>query len=106
MGRLRLPLERRFSQRQRMHRSPDLGGRAACSDAIPGCRLRPQRAGVDPAGRNRDRVELLRSSLATLAAERYELYATELNGSLAQGFAMMGRLDQALLTINKTIAQL
>ena len=51
-------------------------------------------------------VELLRSSLATLSAERYELYATELNGSLAQGLAMMGRLDQALLTIDKTIAQL
>jgi predicted ATPase len=50
-------------------------------------------------------VELLRSSLATLYAERYELYATEFNGSLAQGFAMMGRLDQALPTIDKTIAQ-
>ena len=51
-------------------------------------------------------VELLRSSLATLSAERYELYATELNGALAQGLAMMGRLDQALLTIDKTIALL
>jgi predicted ATPase len=51
-------------------------------------------------------VELLRGSVATLSAERYELYATELNGSLAQGFAMMGRLDQALLTIDKTLAQL
>ncbi len=51
-------------------------------------------------------VELLRSSLATLSAERYELYATELNGALAQGLAMTGRLDQALLTIDKTIAQL
>ena len=50
-------------------------------------------------------VELLRSSIATLSAERYELYATELSGSLAQGFAMMGRLDQALLTIDKAIAQ-
>jgi len=50
-------------------------------------------------------VELLRSSLATLYAERYELYATEFNGSLAQGFAMMGRLDEALPTIDKTIAQ-
>jgi predicted ATPase len=29
-----------------------------------------------------------------------------LNGSLAQGFAMMGRLHQALLTIDKAIAQL
>jgi hypothetical protein len=34
-------------------------------------------------------VELLRSSLATLSAERYEMYATELNGSLVQGFAML-----------------
>src|SRR4029450_1840082 len=48
--------------------------------------------------------ELLRSSLATLSAERHELYASELNGSLAQGLAMMGLLDQALLTIDKTIA--
>jgi ATP/maltotriose-dependent transcriptional regulator MalT len=51
-------------------------------------------------------MELLRGSLATLSTERYELYATELNGSLARGCAMMGRLDQALLTIDKTIAQL
>jgi predicted ATPase len=51
-------------------------------------------------------VELLHSSLATLSAERYRLYATELTGSLAQGLAMMGRLDQALLTIDKAIAQL
>ena len=51
-------------------------------------------------------VELLQSSLATLSAERYELYATELNGALAQGLAMMGRRDQALLTIDKTIASL
>jgi len=51
-------------------------------------------------------VELLRGALATLSAERYELYATELNGSLAQGFAMMGRCDLALLTIDKTITQL
>src|ERR1700730_6523363 len=50
-------------------------------------------------------VELLLSSLATLYAERYELYTTEFNGSLAQGFAMMGRLDQALPTIDKAITQ-
>jgi predicted ATPase len=48
----------------------------------------------------------LRSSIATLSAERYEFYATELNGSLAQGFAMMGRLNEALMTIDKTIARL
>ncbi len=51
-------------------------------------------------------VELLRGSLAILSAERYELYATELNGALAQGFAMLGRLDQAILTIDETIAKL
>jgi predicted ATPase len=50
-------------------------------------------------------MELLRSSLATLHAERYELYATEFKGSLAQGFAIMGRLDEALLIIDETIAQ-
>lgn len=50
-------------------------------------------------------VELLRNSLATLYAERYELYATEFNGSLAQGLAKMGRLDQALPTIDKAIVQ-
>ena len=48
-------------------------------------------------------VELLRSSLATLDAER--MYAMDFYGPLAQGFAMMGRLDQALPTIDKAIAQ-
>jgi predicted ATPase len=51
-------------------------------------------------------VELLLGSVATLSAERYELYATELKGSLAQALTMMGRTDQALHTINKTIGQL
>jgi predicted ATPase len=51
-------------------------------------------------------VELLCSSLATLYAEKYELYATEFNGSLAEGLAMMGRLDQALPTVEKAIVQL
>jgi tetratricopeptide (TPR) repeat protein len=51
-------------------------------------------------------VDLLRSSIATLSQERYELYATELNGSLAHGLAMLGRLDEALMTVDRTIAQL
>jgi predicted ATPase len=51
-------------------------------------------------------VELLRSSLGTLSAERYELYGTELNSSLAQGLALIGQLDQALHTIDRMIAQL
>ena len=48
-------------------------------------------------------VELLRSSLTTLNAER--MYAMDFCASLAQGLAMMGRLDQALPTIDETIAQ-
>ena len=50
-------------------------------------------------------VELLRSALATLAAERSELYATELSGTLALGLAMTGHPDQALAIIDKTIAR-
>ena len=49
-------------------------------------------------------VELLRSSLATLCTE--QMYAMDFHGSLAQGFAMMGRLDQALETIDTAIAQI
>lgn len=50
-------------------------------------------------------VDLLRGSLARLYAERYDLYAAEFNGSLARGLAIMERLDQALPTIDKAIAQ-
>jgi tetratricopeptide (TPR) repeat protein len=47
-------------------------------------------------------VELLRSSLATMGTE--QMYAMNFHGSLAQGFAMMGRLDLALPTIDEAIA--
>jgi predicted ATPase len=50
-------------------------------------------------------MELLRSALATLYTDRYGLYATEFKGTLAQGLAAMGRVDQALVTIEETIAQ-
>lgn len=49
-------------------------------------------------------VDLLRGALATLAAERYELYATEINGALALGLAALGRPEPALATIDRTIA--
>ena len=48
-------------------------------------------------------VELLRSSLATLYTEQMD--AMDFHGSLAQGYAIMGHLDQALATIDKAIAQ-
>jgi predicted ATPase len=48
---------------------------------------------------------MLRGALATLHAERYELYATGFNSSLAQGLAMVGRHDEALRTIDQAIAQ-
>src|SRR5262245_5334625 len=51
-------------------------------------------------------VDLLRDALSTLSAVQYNFYTTELNGSLAQGFAMMGRLEEALLTIDGVLAQL
>jgi predicted ATPase len=49
-------------------------------------------------------IDLLRSSLATLHAVRYELYTTALNSALSEGLVMTGRLDQALQTIEETIA--
>jgi predicted ATPase/DNA-binding winged helix-turn-helix (wHTH) protein len=49
-------------------------------------------------------IDLLRSSLATLQAVRYELYTTGLNSALSEGLAMTGRLDQALQTIEDTVA--
>jgi tetratricopeptide repeat protein len=49
-------------------------------------------------------IDLVRSALATLHAFRYELYTTALNSALSEGLAMTGRLDQALLTIEETIA--
>ncbi len=48
-------------------------------------------------------VEMLRNSLAILYAER--MYAMDFCASLAQGLAMMGRLDQALPAIDETLAQ-
>lgn len=50
-------------------------------------------------------MDLLRGSLETLRVDQYGLYATEFNNILAQGFAMTGRLDAALATIDETIAQ-
>jgi tetratricopeptide (TPR) repeat protein len=50
-------------------------------------------------------TELLRSSLETLHADRYELYTSALGGALAVGLAMSGRHDQALTTINGIIAE-
>ena len=48
-------------------------------------------------------IDLLRSSLATLHAVRYELYTTGLSSTLSEGLAMTDRLDEALLTIEETI---
>jgi tetratricopeptide (TPR) repeat protein len=48
-------------------------------------------------------VELLRRSLMTLDSER--MYAVDFCASLAQGLALMGRLDQALSTIEQAITR-
>jgi predicted ATPase/DNA-binding winged helix-turn-helix (wHTH) protein len=49
-------------------------------------------------------IELLRSCLEALHADRYELMTTAFHGALAEGLAMTRRLDQALVKIDETIA--
>jgi predicted ATPase/DNA-binding winged helix-turn-helix (wHTH) protein len=49
-------------------------------------------------------IDLLRSSLEVLHADRYELYTPEFKSTLAAGLAMAGHVDQALATIDGAIA--
>jgi tetratricopeptide (TPR) repeat protein len=49
-------------------------------------------------------IEMLRRSLEALHADRYELLTTPFNITLAEGLAMSGRYDEALTTIDDTIA--
>jgi predicted ATPase len=48
-------------------------------------------------------MELLRSCLESLHADRYELMTTAFHGALVEGLAMTRRLDQALVAIDETI---
>jgi predicted ATPase len=49
-------------------------------------------------------VDMLRRALETLHADRYELLTTAFNSTLAEGLAMTDRMDQALATVDETIA--
>jgi predicted ATPase len=49
-------------------------------------------------------IPLLRGALEALHALRYELLTTAFNSALAEGLAMAGRSEQALNTIDETIA--
>jgi predicted ATPase/DNA-binding winged helix-turn-helix (wHTH) protein len=49
-------------------------------------------------------MELLRGARETLRADRYELVTTAFHSALAEGLAMTGRIELALVTINETIA--
>jgi predicted ATPase/DNA-binding winged helix-turn-helix (wHTH) protein len=49
-------------------------------------------------------MDLVRTSLAALHADRYEMYTASLGGALAAGFAIAGQLDRALTTIDGIIA--
>jgi predicted ATPase/DNA-binding winged helix-turn-helix (wHTH) protein len=49
-------------------------------------------------------IPLLRDTLETLHAHRYELLTTVFNSALAEGLAMAGRSGQALAMIDETIA--
>jgi predicted ATPase len=49
-------------------------------------------------------ISLLRDSLAALQAVRYELLTATFSCALAEGLAIIGRFDDALQTIDETIA--
>jgi tetratricopeptide (TPR) repeat protein len=49
-------------------------------------------------------VDMLRRALEVLHADRYELLTTAFNSTLAEGFARLGRMDEALATVDETIA--
>jgi tetratricopeptide (TPR) repeat protein len=49
-------------------------------------------------------IPLVRDSLKALRAQRYELVTTLLNSALAEGLATTGQHDEALKTIDETIA--
>jgi predicted ATPase/DNA-binding winged helix-turn-helix (wHTH) protein len=50
-------------------------------------------------------IELLRSALATLHAQQYNLLTTGFTGALAEGLRKTGRFEEALFTINGAIAR-
>jgi len=50
-------------------------------------------------------LDLLRSALETLHAQRYNLQITRFIGALAEGLRKTGRLEEALFTINGAIGR-
>ncbi|MDI3565442.1 winged helix-turn-helix domain-containing protein [Bradyrhizobium sp. Arg816] len=52
-----------------------------------------------------DGVDLLRSALPRLHADRYELYASAFAADLSQGLAALGRLTEGLQVLHATIAR-
>ncbi|WP_441253422.1 ATP-binding protein [Bradyrhizobium sp. 613_E4_N2_2] len=50
-------------------------------------------------------VDLLRSALPRLHADRYELYASAFAADLSQGLAALGRLTEGLQVLHETIAR-
>ena len=50
-------------------------------------------------------MDLVRTSLEALRADRYEMYTAALGGALAAGLASVGQFDQALTTINEIITE-
>jgi predicted ATPase len=51
-------------------------------------------------------IELLRTSLPRLHADRYELYASAFVGDLSQGLAALGQLPEALKVLRETMARI
>jgi predicted ATPase len=50
-------------------------------------------------------LSLLREALEAVHGHRYELLTSEFNSAMAEGLAMAGRCDEALKTIDETIAR-
>jgi len=79
----------------------NLHGLAPYEAVATGFRAQTMIARGEPAGG----VDLLRSALPRLHADRYELYASAFAGDLSQGLAALGRLTEGLQVLQETIAR-
>ncbi|WP_426609853.1 ATP-binding protein [Bradyrhizobium sp. McL0616] len=57
-------------------------------------------------GELRGGIDLLRSALPRLRADRYELYASAFIAELSQGLAALGQLSEGLTVLHETIARI
>ena len=80
----------------------------ACTDWRP---IKPSPTGfraqtLIARGEVKSGVELLRTALPRLHADRYELYASAFVAELSQGLAALGQLPEGLKVLHETIARI